>query len=411
MSPDGAIYGAVTAVLIGLLLGLERQRSHDTKDELFAGIRTFPLLSLAGFLAAHSQRPWLLPLVMACVGALVVISYARTSGRQLGATSEVVALLAPILGSVVAAGEPMLAAASGVVIAVLLNLKAPLHRLAGGITDGELLAILKFAVVAVVLVPLLPARAMGPWGAVVPRQVGIVVVILCAVSLGGYLLVRLLGNHAGWALAGLLGGLVSSTATTLSFSGKARAVPGLEGALAVGVLLASTILYARGLLLFLFFDRELALHLLPRVLALFALSVAVAAWQYRGQGRGPETEAVALGNPVELGRALLLAVLFAGVLVAARAAQERLGSGGLLLTGLVGGLVDVDSVTVAATQVHRQGAASKEAAAGAYLLATLSNLAMKGGIVSVVGGGALARRVLPGFGAVAALTVALVALA
>lgn len=411
MSPDGAISGAVIAVLVGLLLGLERQRSHETKDELFAGIRTFPLLTLAGFLAAHSGRPWLLPLVMACVGALVVVSYIRTSDRQLGATSEVVALIAPMLGAVVAGGEAMLAAAAGIVIALLLTLKAPLHRIAGNVTDGEVLAILKFAVVAVVLLPLLPTQPVGPWGALVPRQIGIVVVILCAVSLGAYLLVRVLGSRAGWALAGLLGGLVSSTATTLSFAGKARGNPGLEGALAVGVLLASTIVYARGLLLFFFFDRELAVRLLPLLLVLLVTSAALAAWNYRGGGPVAATGAVALGNPVELGRALVLAGLFGGVLIVARAAQERLGSGGLLLTGLVGGLVDVDSVTVAAAQVHRQGVATAEAAGSAYLLATLSNLVMKGGIVSVVGGGALARRVLPAFAAVAALTLVFVVLA
>jgi uncharacterized membrane protein (DUF4010 family) len=411
VSFDAATSGAVTAVLIGLLLGLERQRSHTTPDELFAGIRTFPLLTLLGYLSVHSGRPWLLAVVMSFVGGLVLVSYVRSSRTQLGATTEVVGLLAPLLGALVAGGEPMLAAASAVVIALLLTLKAPLHRIAGGVSEGEILAILKFGVVAVVLVPLLPKDPIGPWGSIVPRQVGIVVVILCAVSLGAYLLVRLLGSRAGWALAGLLGGLVSSTATTLSFSGKARRAAGLQDALAVGVLLASTILYARGLLLFFFFDRELAAHLLPRLLALFAVSVVLAGWRYRGQGKGGDTDPIALGNPVELGRAVVLAALFAGVLVVARAAQERYGAQGLRLTGFVGGLVDVDSVTVAAAQMHRQGTATTGAAADAYLLATLANLAMKAGMVSVVGGAGLARRVLPAFGVMAALTVALIALA
>jgi uncharacterized membrane protein (DUF4010 family) len=410
VSLDSATSGAVTAVLIGLLLGLERERSHDSKQELFAGIRTFPLLTLGGYLAAHSGRGWLLALLVAFVGALVLISYIRSSREHLGATTEVVTLLAPILGATVAGGEAMLAASSAVVVALLLTLKAPLHRIAGSVSESEILAILKFGVVAVVLVPLLPNESMGPYQAVVPRQVGIVVVILCAVSLGGYLLVRLLGSRAGWALAGLLGGLVSSTAVTLSFSGKARQLPGLQRPLAVGVLLASTILYARGLLLFSFFDRELAANLAPRLVLLLVVSAGLAAWQYRGSGTETDTGRMALDNPVELGRAVGLALLFAGVLVAARAAEAHLGAQGLMMTGLVGGLVDVDSVTVAAAQLRKQGIASFGAAGSAYLLATVSNLGVKGGMVAVVGGASLARRVMPAFLLIALLTLALIAL-
>jgi uncharacterized membrane protein (DUF4010 family) len=144
--------------------------------------------------------------------------------------------------------------------------------------------------------------------------------------------------------------------------------------------------------------------------ALFALSVGFAAWQYRGVSGG-ETDRMTLGNPVELGRAVVLALVFAGVLVVARAAQARLGAQGLLMTGLVGGLVDVDSVTVAAAQLRRQGIATLDAAGGSYLLATVSNLAMKAGIVVFAGGAPLARRVLPGFAAVALVTLGLLVFA
>jgi len=397
----------VTAVLIGLLLGFERQHSHTQGRALFAGVRTFPLLTLAGYLSARAAEAWLLPLTMALVGALVVISYLRTSRQELGMTTEVVALIAPLLGALVQEGETMLAASSAVLVTLLLTLKAPLHRIAGAVSESELLSILKFAVVAVVLVPLLPNEAMGPYGAIVPYQVGLVVVILCAVSLGGYLLVRILGSYSGWALAGLLGGLVSSTAVTLSFAGKAREAPALERALAVGILLASTILYARGLFLARLFDAELAAYLAPRLAGLFVVSVVFAAFQYRKAGGEREPGPMALGNPVELGRAATLAIIFAAVLVLARAAQERIGASGLMLTGVVGGLVDVDSVTVAAARMRRLGLAPVDVAAGSYLLATLSNLVLKAGVVAGVGGLGLARRVLPAFVTMAAATIAL----
>ncbi len=404
---DSAIGGAVAAVLIGLLLGFERQRAHAQDEELFAGVRTFPLLTLAGYLGAQTGEPWLLAVMLALVGALVVTSYVRTSHEQAGVTTEVVALIAPLLGVLVQRGEAMLAASAAVLVALLLTLKAPLHRIAGTVSEAEILSILKFAVVAVVLVPLLPREAMGPYGAVVPHQVGLVVVILSGVSLGGYLLVRVLGSHAGWALAGLVGGLVSSTAVTLSFSGKAREAAGLERALGVGILLASTILYGRGLFLAALFDRELAYYLAPRLLALLAVSALFAVAQYRKVTSQSDGAPMALGNPVELGRAVTLAVIFALVLVVSRAAYERVGASGLMFTGLLGGLVDVDSVTVAVARMRKLGVTPVEAAAGSYLLATLSNLALKGGVVAIVGGRGLARRVLPAFAAMAAATIAM----
>src|SRR6185503_11143684 len=183
-----------------------------------------------------------------------------------------------------------------------------------------ILAIVKFAVVAVVVVPLLPDRKMGPYGALVPRQVGLIVVLLSGISLVGYVLVKLLGGRAGWAIAGALGGLVSSTATTLSFAGKARDAREQVPALAVGIILASTILYARGAVVMALMDRSLALYLAPRLAILFGIGVALAALQYRRQQREPGTP-MDLGNPVELGRAAVVALIFAAVIVLARLAQ------------------------------------------------------------------------------------------
>src|SRR5260221_10823998 len=153
-------------------------------------------------------------------------------------------------------------------------------------TEDEVEAILKFAVVATGAFPLLPTDPIGPYGGVVPRHVGLVVVVICGVGLGGYLLVRLLGGRTGWALAGLLGGLVSSTAVTLSLSGKARAVPGLARPLAAGAILASMILYARGFVLLALFDPALAFHLGPRRALLLAVPRLFPAGRPRSGAQG-----------------------------------------------------------------------------------------------------------------------------
>lgn len=393
--------GALVSLLLGLLLGLERQ--HAKRDQAFAGIRTFPLFALSGFfagLAAQKGVPLALPAVLLAVGAFGVASYFRDRDSDAGITTEMAGILSALLGAMVALGEATAAAASAVVVLLLLTLKAPLHRMAGTVSEEEILAIVKFGIIAVVLVPLLPDQPMGPYGAVVPRKLGLLVVILSGVSLTGYLMVKILGGRAGWAVAGGLGGLVSSTATTLSFASKARAAHEQVAALAVGVILASTVLYARGAVVVALLDRDLALHLAPRLAVLFGIGAFFAALQYRRQ-KSSRVEPMALGNPVELGHAAMMTVIFAVVIVLARVAQERVGTAGLWAVGAIGGLVDVDSVAVAAARVHHDASAAVEAAGGAYLLATASNLVFKGGVVVVTGGAELARRVIPAFATLA----------
>ena len=282
------------ALLIGLLLGLERERSQSP-GERFAGIRTFPLLALAGHLAALLGREGatlLLPAVLAAVAVLVAVEYQRAAPEHRGMTTEVLALVTPLLGALCAYGRSLLAVGLAVIVTLLLALKAPLHRLAGALREEEVLAVLKFGIVAAVALPLLPTQAVGPYGAIVPRHVGLVVVVICAISLVGYLLVRLLGGRTGWALAGLIGGLVSSTAVTLALAGKARDLQHLLRPLAAGILLASMVLYARGLVLTALFDPPLARFLLPRLALLFVVGAAFAAWElarkdsHRRAGRG-----------------------------------------------------------------------------------------------------------------------------
>jgi uncharacterized membrane protein (DUF4010 family) len=405
---DSPFVGAGIAVLIGLLLGLERERSRGADEPLFAGIRTFPLFSAAGYLgalASLSGAPLVLPALVVAVGGMAVAAYLREPAERAGVTTEMAAVLCTLLGALVAFGHAGVAVGMAIVTALLLTLKAPLHRIAGAVSEEEILAILKFAVVALIVVPLLPERALGPYGALEPRRLGIVVVLLAGVSLLGYLLVRIVGGRAGWPLAGLLGGLVSSTAVTLSFSGKARESADLVRPLAVGIVLASTILYARGAVVILLLDRPMGWHAAPRLAALMALGLLMAAILFR-RLKGGKADAARLGNPVELGHAVMMAAVFAAVLLAARAAQARLGTAGLWAVAAVGGLVDVDSVSVAAARMRQQGV-SVEAASGAYILATLANLAFKAGAVILAGGRELARRVLPAFAALAAATALL----
>jgi uncharacterized membrane protein (DUF4010 family) len=402
--------GLAQSLLIGLLLGLERERSRGAEEaEGFAGIRTFPVFTLAGFLAAvvTGHAPLALPALVIAVGALAVAFHAAAPAGK-GATTEAAALLAVLLGAATGFGQGALAAAVAIVAALLLTLKAPLHRLARAVSQDEILAMLKFGVVALIALPLLPNRGLGPYQAVNPRDLGLLVVLMTAVSLAGYLLVRFFGEGKGYALAGLLGGLASSTAVALSFSRKAREAPELARPLAAGIVVASTVLYARGALVLIALDRSLGRHLLPRLGALLlaglALSLVLLRRSSAPRAAGPR---LTLGNPVELGHAALLAALFGVVLLLARVAQAELGTTGLWTVGTVGGLVDVDSVAVAAARLRQQDVVGVREASGAVLLATVSNLVFKGSVAAFAGGRSLALGVLPAFGALALLTVAL----
>src|SRR5262245_37002889 len=195
--------GAAVALLIGLLLGLERERARRPEEPLFAGVRTFPMFSFAGYLgalAASHGVPLALPAVLLVMGGLAVAAYLRSAPGHFGATTESAAVVATLLGAAVAFGQAEVAAAVAIAAALLLALKDRLHQLAGAISGPEILAILKFAVVALIVVPLLPARALGPYGALEPRRIGIVVLLLMGVNLAGYLLVRAVGGRAGWPL-------------------------------------------------------------------------------------------------------------------------------------------------------------------------------------------------------------------
>jgi uncharacterized membrane protein (DUF4010 family) len=191
---------------------------------------------------------------------------------------------------------------------------------------------------------------------------------------------------------------------TLSFSGKAREDGSLARTLVVGVVAASTLLYLRGLVVIGLLDRPLAVHLAPRLVLLFLLGAALVFLSYRRLEGGAE-QGLRLGNPVELGRAVGLALLFGAILLGARAAQAELGTGGLW--AVARGLLDVDSVAVAAASLRKSEVATLEAASGACLVATLANLALKAAIVVLVAGRPLARHALPSFGVLAAGTLAL----
>ena len=392
------------ALLMGLLIGIEREHSRRPDEPLFAGIRTFPIIVLSGYLSGLLTRggfTWVLPVALAGTCAIVVTAYAaKLGGPHKGATTEFVAVLAFIFGALTALGFMIPAATFAVVTTLLLSVKAPLHHLAEKIREDELYAILKFGIVSVIVLPLLPNRAYGPFQVLNPRLIWWMVVLISAVSMIGYLLMQWLGAKQGVAVTGLLGGLASSTAVTFGLSQKAHeAAEGLAQCFALGIVIASTIMFLRQLLLTFVIEPRLAFSLILPLSLPVVVGASAGIYLWRQEGAQQEA-ALEVKNPMELGSAIKFGLIFAVILFLARAAYHYFGTSGIYAAGALTGLADVDAFTISAAGLAQQGVLVRSTAGASILLAGAMNTLVKGGIAAVLGGPALRRVIVPIFAAI-----------
>lgn len=241
------------AFVIGILVGLQREYSHQQADRgLFAGARTLALIALAGCASALitdlTGMSWIFVAAFVSVSGLIAISYFVTASRgNIGLTSEIAAIIVFLIGALCYWGSLEIAAALGVSTAVLLSLKLGVRKFVGRITEQDVLATLKFAVITAIVLPLLPNRPFGPAPLDVlnPQNIWLMVVFISAISFVGYLLIKLVGSQRGVGLTGLLGGLVSSTAVTLSFTQQSRKHDSLAKPFALAITVAWTMMFAR----------------------------------------------------------------------------------------------------------------------------------------------------------------------
>lgn len=386
LSPDAL--AVIVAALGGASVGLERQRSGKASgvNARFGGLRTFTLLGAIGGVAgvlAQRDLVVLAAILLAAGVGLIATAYVAASRRDIDATTEVAALVVVTAG--VAAGVGALALASGIVaVTVFLLVEKPrLHAFASRVDDEEMRAAARFGVMALVILPLLPEGPYGPLGGVRPRQLWLLVLFFTALSFAGYIARRIVGARRGYPVAGLLGGLVSSTSVTLTFSRLSRSEPALAGPLAIGVIAACTTLFPRVALATAVFNQRVAVALLPYLALPFVLGVvSVIAGLRRGAAPAHETEAPR--NPLQLGAALQMVAMFQIVLFIVAAARDRFGAAGLLATGAVLGLSDVDALTVSMTQAAATGVAPA-LAAKAIAVGILSNTVFKTALTLTLG--------------------------
>jgi uncharacterized membrane protein (DUF4010 family) len=387
------------ALGLGLLLGLERERKRDA-ELLFGGVRTFALIALLGALGAFMERQldqaWLILAAFVALSALVIVSYATTAARgELGITTEVTALLAFIVGALCGWEKVGVASVVTVVCLLLLTLKDFLHRLARRVELADVEATLQFAVISVIILPLLPNQNFGPppIDVINPYKIWLMVVLIAGLNFLGYLLVKVLGSEHGLVLTGILGGLVSSTAVTLSFSQRSRQEPSLSSAFVLAILVAWTIMFVRVFIMIGVVNRELArsLALALACMAAAGLLISVFLWQ---RSKARETGTVSAGaNPFELSEAIKFGFLFGFVTVVAKAAETYFGATGLYLAGALAGLTDVDAISLSMANLATTNPESLLIAARTIVIAVVANTLVKAGMAAFMGAPALRRTV------------------
>ncbi|MGB7946890.1 MAG: MgtC/SapB family protein [Candidatus Binatia bacterium] len=388
------------ALGLGLLLGLERERKRDA-ELLFGGVRTFALIALLGAVGAFMERElyqgWFVLVAFVAVGALVVVSYAMTAARgEVGITTEVTALLAFIVGALCGWNHIDVAAVATVVCLLLLTLKDYLHRLARRVELSDVEATLTFAVISVIILPLLPNETFGPppLDVINPYKIWLMVVLIAGLNFLGYLLVKVLGNEHGLVVAGLLGGLVSSTAVTLSFSQRSRQEPAMSSAFVLAIVVAWTIMFLRVVVIVGMVNFSLAgdLALTLGLMTAAGVLVSLELWRRsRIHGKGMVTAGT---NPFELGEAIKFGLLFGVVTVAAKAAEVYLGETGLYIAGAVAGLTDVDAISLSMANLAAGEQESLKVAGRTILIAVVSNTLTKAGMAVFFGAPALRRTLL-----------------
>jgi uncharacterized membrane protein (DUF4010 family) len=388
MTESLAIAGILVAALGGAAIGVERQRSgHATGARArFGGVRTFTLLGglagLAGWLAALQYTAFAAVLAAGAVG-IVVVAYAAASQRDVDGTTEVAALV--VIAAGVAAGLGFMALASGVfaLTTLLLVEKSRLHAIVARIDDEELRATARFAVMAVVILPLLPTGPFGALGGVRPRELWLLVLFFTGLSFIGYVARRIFGAAHGYPLAGVLAGVVSSTNATFTFARLSRREGTLSKTLALGTIGACTMLFPRVLVAASVLNLSVARNLLVYLVPPFLVGLAAFVVSWRRTTDGLEVETMP-SNPLQFGPALQMAVLFQGVMFVVTAVRDLFGEGGLLLTGGVLGLTDVDALTISMSHVATQGV-PVAIAAKAIAIGVLANCGLKMGLALVLG--------------------------
>ncbi len=385
------------ALGIGLLVGLERERKNGhLPAQSPAGLRTFAIASLLGWVSSSLALPWLLPVLLLALSVLLALAYWRSERADRGLTTEVALLLVLLLGAM-AFTQAALAVGIAVVVAALLFYREELHHFVRSqLSDAEVRDGIVLATAALVILPLVPAGFIGPFGAINLRTVWMLCVLMMGIGAIGHLAIRLAGPRFGLPLAGFISGFASSTATIASMGDYARREPAMRRAAVSAAVMSSVATMVLMAMVLGAIDLAVLRLLAPALALAGVLTLSYAAWGFFHQPVHGENSRLLNGRVFDWRMALAAALVFAGVQLFSALLFHWLGNQGVLLSTALSGFGDAHAAAASAAVLAQSG---KAAAADVVLpvLAALSTNAFSKSVMAWVSGGrGFALRVLPG---------------
>lgn len=386
------LHRLAVALGVGLIVGVER--GWKTRLEAGglrpAGVRTFSLVGLMGGVLAAvggTENFTVLAAGLLLLGAFIIGVYVMTAGdtQDFGMTTEIALVATFSLGALAVLGAPFEATAAAIVMAIMLSMKPEVHKAILGLERHELLASLQLLLIAAVLVPLLPARQMGPWDAVNPRTIGMLVLLIAALSYIGYFAVRVFGSRLGLMLTALFGGLSSSTAVTVAYARRATAATSHQNLFGAGIALAAAMMTPRVAVEVAVVNPSILAGLWPVFVVLATIPLAGVAWVNYRSAATEVPHDIKLSNPLQLQTALVFGLLLSLFFIAGQVIEQKLGDAGIYAMAAIAGLVDVDAISLSLAEAANRDLDGRTAQR-AIVIAMLVNTAVKAVLAAVLGG-------------------------
>ncbi len=396
------IFQILFAGALGLIIGLEREHriGEEKRKEIFAGIRTFPFITVFGTLSTYITDKYIDGFLFLAFGGLIILTllnFYLEYSTDPGATTEIATFLSFILGVLVYYQYYYVSAFLAVFITLLLALKPALEEFARKVSYEDIIALIKFALVSVVIYPLLPDKDFGPFNAFNLKEIWKIIIIVSTIDFSAYLLIRWKGAKSIWA-TGLIGGLISSTAVSYDLAKKAKNYPILSQSALFGISLAWLIMNFRVLVLSAAINLQLMAHLLFPILTASLLHVTVIFYQYKkGEGKllKESDKKIEFKNPFELYNAIQFGVIYAVIMFLMKALQVYLGNKGIYLASFISGVIDVDAITLSLSSLSAKGQIGIEVAVIGVLIAVVSNDIFKYFYIYIFGNNYLRKNMLP----------------
>ncbi|MGR5276870.1 MgtC/SapB family protein [Vibrio rotiferianus] len=401
VSGEQLIWNLFIALLLGAIVGTQRGwvMRNSVEGSRVAGIRTFSLVGLLGGLVgilANIYTPLLIGFALIALVILACIAFViqQRKSEDISITGVVSLVITFVLGCLTVSGEPVLAAAAAVITAVVLDNKKELHHALQRLQEYELDAALRLLLISIVLLPLLPNQAYGPWSALNPYEIWWMVVLIASISFVGYFAIKIGGAKRGILFTSVFAGLSSSTALTLQFSHLSREQANISPLLASGILLSCGTMFPRLLIVLSVINPQLVALLWPIVLIMMVALYLPAWWIWRRSEIGKVEQSNKQRNPLELQSALFFGVVLAAIMLLSHALSDWFGNAGVLILSALSGITDVDAISLALGRQSTQTLSVTTAALG-ILIAASVNTIVKMGMVVAIGDKALSAKVAP----------------